>query len=93
MIGICRGELSKMNTPGFSAESGLCSNYNRYRNCTRMAPNPQVVSQVIDEDAGIAYLEEHTGTVGPLGMQAGPTASGRPTTWQISCVISDGYTK
>jgi hypothetical protein len=41
--------MSKMKMPGFTAECALYGNHDRYQNCTRMAPNPQVIPQAIDE--------------------------------------------
>jgi hypothetical protein len=37
-----------MKMPGFTAESALYSGQDRYRNCARIAPSPQVIPQVIN---------------------------------------------
>ena len=42
--------MSKMNTPGFTAEFALYSDHDRYQNRARLAPNPQVIPQAIDVD-------------------------------------------
>jgi hypothetical protein len=40
--------MSKVNLPGFTAESALYNGQDPYQNCTPMAPGSQVIPQVIN---------------------------------------------